>query len=82
MTGTSMKLSNILLLLTLFLLQCDYKFNNPVDPDVSLSPPKDLQLIQEGEWIRLNWLGTDTYTTGYLIMRQVGKDKPNTAKQQ
>ena len=65
-----MRLSNIILLLTFFLLQCDFKFNNPVDPDVFLSPPKKLQLVQEGEWIRLNWLGTDTYTTGYLIMRK------------
>lgn len=65
-----MRLSNIILLLTFFLLQCDFKFNNPVDPDVFLSPPKNLQLVQEGEWIRLNWLGTDTYTTGYLIMRK------------
>ena len=69
-----MKSISLLFLFAFFLLQCDFNFNNPVDPDVSLSPPKNLQLNQESEWIRVNWQGTDNYTTGYLIMRKC-KDK-------
>ncbi|MBN1408942.1 MAG: fibronectin type III domain-containing protein, partial [Calditrichaceae bacterium] len=60
----------IILASTLILLQCDFDYDNPVDPDFNLTHPGRLALAQDGEWIRLDWNANDHYTTGYQIQRK------------
>ncbi len=64
-----MKLIIIIFIFVLFLYQCDFEYNNPVDPDVHLPSPGLLHSNQDGEWIRLDWDTNELYKTGYQIMR-------------
>ena len=68
--------SNILFsIFGLLLFQCDFNYNNPVDPDVHLSSPGYLQLVQDGEWIRLSWDTFDIHSRGYEIFRKYGDEE-------
>jgi WD40 repeat protein len=64
-----MKFFIIIFIFILFILRCDFDYNNPVDPDVRLPSPGILQSSQDGEWIRLDWNTHELYRTGYQIMR-------------
>mgnify|MGYP005839899343 CR=1 FL=1 len=67
-----MKTRFILMIVLVSFWCCEHEFKNPLDMQVTLPVPGQIQGSQSGENIQITWPKNDHYKTGYLVERKSG----------
>ena len=67
-----MKTRFILMIVLVSFWHCEHEFKNPLDMQVTLPVPGQIQCSQSGEHIQITWPRNDQYKTGYLVERKSG----------